>query len=99
MPDTEAQNRKGFGRWFRDLRIAKRIDSAAALGRDSELSPSHIAMIERGDVLPRWSTAKKLADALGLNPAERAEFYRRIEAARRPADAAALLGDGEAVPS
>jgi hypothetical protein len=43
-------------------------------------------MFERGEVRPRWGTAKKLADALALTEEERSEFYRIIDTAGKPKD-------------
>src|SRR5215475_13543772 len=76
--------RNPFGKLLRELRASRGIRSAAALGRLSRLSASHIAMFERGEVIPRWPTATKLADALGLDATERERLFRTLDVARKP---------------
>lgn len=75
---------RSIGEFLRKLRLEKGIQSAAELGRRAKLGASHIAMFERGDVRPRWKTAEKLARALKLTAAERADFFRIIDAAGKP---------------
>lgn len=73
-----------FGNYLRQLRQRRKVRSAAELGRRANLSASHIAMFERGEVLPRWRTAARLADALRLHGPERDDFFRAIDAAAKP---------------
>jgi transcriptional regulator with XRE-family HTH domain len=93
MDQRNQVNGQDLGAWLQNLRLRKGLPSAAAFGRAAGIGASHVAMLERSLVFPRWSTALKIADALHLTRSEKTEFYRRIEEARRTADAAEILGD------
>jgi transcriptional regulator with XRE-family HTH domain len=81
-----------FGRRLMQLRKEKGFVSALQLSKAAGVVPSHISTIERGEVIPRWATAEKIADALRLSQSERSEFYHRIELARRTPGIAEILG-------
>lgn len=83
---------KRFGCWLERLRRSRGFSSAAKLSRAAGIAVAHVATIERGEILPKWTTAQKIAKALGLSPAEKSEFYGRLEMARRTRDVAAALG-------
>ncbi len=52
--------------------------SLATMGRKAKLDPQTVRYVERGDRVPRPATMKRLADALGLELVEIAEFHRAI---------------------
>jgi transcriptional regulator with XRE-family HTH domain len=93
MVAVERIRARRFGDWLRDLRERKGFSSAAGLARRAGLAASHVATLERGDVLPRWATANRLAEAMELSDGERVDFYSAIERARRPEEIAGLLGE------
>lgn len=90
------QSQVTFGNKLRALRRAKGVPTACALARMAGLGLSHVGMFERGDLLPAWRTAVKLADALRLGEIERREFYEMLDAARKPSEVQELLGNGVA---
>ncbi|MCC6360393.1 MAG: helix-turn-helix transcriptional regulator [Phycisphaerales bacterium] len=72
-----------FGDWFRKLRLQLGL-SAAAVSRKAGLSLSYVSVIEAGRAIPKPSTIRKLADALGLTESERGELSR-LASVDRPA--------------
>ena len=79
------KERRKFGAWLRQRRLRAGFRSAASFARACQLAPSHIAMFERGAVLPRWTTALHMADVLRLDGAGRSEFFAAIDTASKPA--------------
>jgi transcriptional regulator with XRE-family HTH domain len=64
-----------------------------ALARKAGLSVNYVSILERGERLPRWETAGKLARALELAGADRDRFFRLIDATSKPGAAqAATVG-------
>ena len=73
---------KSFGTLLRGYRLASGL-TQEALGERAGLSFVAVGALERGDRrVPRFETVHRLAEALGLSPADRARFL----AAARPSD-------------
>lgn len=68
-----------------------------ALARRAGLSVNYVSIFERGERLPRWKTARLLADALDATEEERVEFFRLIDGAAKP-EAAQIATAGLAIP-
>ena len=60
---------KRIGMEVRKLRLAKKM-TQRELAERAGLRQSHISRLERGDPIPTDATARKLAKALGVKPAE-----------------------------
>jgi transcriptional regulator with XRE-family HTH domain len=63
---------------------AERLLSIRALAQQAGVAPSTVYLIEAGRSVPRFSVMRRLADALGVEPAAIAEFRQAIEAAQAP---------------
>jgi transcriptional regulator with XRE-family HTH domain len=66
-----------FARTIRQLRRAREL-SQEALAAAAGVHPKHVSEIERANKDPRSTTVLRLAEALGVTPAE---LYARCEAA------------------
>jgi DNA-binding XRE family transcriptional regulator len=66
-------------RSLRDVR-AEQLLSIRELSQRANVAPSTIYMIEVGRSVPRFSVARRIADALGVNPHTVEEFRRSIQA-------------------
>jgi ribosome-binding protein aMBF1 (putative translation factor) len=69
----------GFGLVMRQKR-RQRGFSLADLGRATKMHPTYLGLIERGENLPTILTVFRIADALGVPPADlvrEADDYRR----------------------
>ena len=62
---------------------ARKLLSLRALAQKAGVSESNIYHLERGDWLPSLRTARKLADALEMEPEEIDEIREAIEKAGR----------------
>jgi transcriptional regulator with XRE-family HTH domain len=58
-----------IGKSVRKLRI-NRFMSQAELSKAAGISPAHLGRIERNEHEPHFSTIKKLAKALGVEPSD-----------------------------
>src|SRR5689334_17707486 len=86
MPDGIANKQAAFGVLLRRYRAAAHLTQEELAARAS-LSPDAIAALERGKRrTPRGATVELLADALGLEAHERAQF---VTAARAGAEGSA----------
>jgi DNA-binding XRE family transcriptional regulator len=65
-------------RSLRDLR-AEQLLSIRELSQRAHVAPSTIYMIEVGRSVPRFSVARRIADALGVDPHTVNEFRRSIQ--------------------
>ena len=72
---------------LRELRAA-RLLSVRALAERASVSPRTIVQIEAGRLTPRFVTMRKIATALGVEPAEVSEFAAAIQQAAEGKDAA-----------
>ncbi len=61
-----------IGKNLRRLR-ERRLLTQAQLGKAAGVHRDQVSRIERGEVEPRFSTIHKLAEALGVDPAELVE--------------------------
>lgn len=73
-----------FGRWFRAFRSDRGVRSAAALSKLANLSLTYVSSLERGRVRPKVETVDRIADALKLSPADRAELHRQARLTGQP---------------
>ena len=64
---------------LRELR-ARRMHTVRSLSRAAGVAPKTISDIEAGSIVPQFGTMRKLAAALGVEPAAVAEFAAAIEA-------------------
>jgi transcriptional regulator with XRE-family HTH domain len=58
-----------IGRSVREQRV-KRFMTQEELARKADISLRQVVRIERNEVEPRFSTIRKLAEALGIEPSE-----------------------------
>ncbi len=72
---------------LRETRAA-RVLTIRELAEAAGVSTRTIVQIEAGQIMPRFATLKKIAAALGVEPAEIAEFAAAIEEAGRGEEAA-----------
>lgn len=75
-----------FAAWFRKCRKDRGL-TAVEISRRAVLSAGYISDLERGKALPKKETVARIADAMDLAPAERAELQRRAFA-QKPAKVA-----------
>jgi transcriptional regulator with XRE-family HTH domain len=68
---------------LRELRTAQLL-TIRELAARAQVAPSTIYLIEAGRSMPRFGVARRLATALGVEPASVEEFRRAIEQAQRP---------------
>ncbi len=68
---------------LRELRTAQLL-TIRELAARAQVAPSTIYLIEAGRSIPRFSVARRLATALGVEPASVEELRRAIEQAQRP---------------
>jgi len=76
--------RSEFGRTLRRFRESVPGLSALQLAKRAGLSGPYVSQLEREERIPRWDTCEKLADALELNAAERAELFQAADLTRKP---------------
>ena len=72
---------------LRETRAA-RVLTIRELAEAAGVSTRTIVQVEAGQIVPRFATLKKIAAALGVEPAEIVEFAAAIEAAARGEEAA-----------
>jgi predicted ATPase/DNA-binding XRE family transcriptional regulator len=80
-------SRRSFGALLKEQRLAAGL-TQAALGERAGIAERTIQDLERGITLPRRETVRRLSAALGLAPAEQADFESVSPAPRRRADPA-----------
>jgi transcriptional regulator with XRE-family HTH domain len=78
---------RALANWIRRRREALGVRSALGLARKAGLSINYVSMVERGERLPRWKTAEKLAAALELRGPDRDEFFNLVDQVGKPASA------------
>ena len=72
---------------LREARI-RRLWSIRELAKRAEVSPRTIVQAEAGRLVPRYSTMRKIAAALDMEPTTIAEFAQAVEDAVEGKDAA-----------
>jgi transcriptional regulator with XRE-family HTH domain len=70
---------------------AARLLTVRGLAEAAGVAPSTVYLIENGRSVPRFEAIRKLSEALGVDPAEIAEFAAAIAEAGQGKDHAAAL--------
>lgn len=63
---------------------ARRLLTARDVAKLASVAISTILLVETGEIVPRFATIRKIADALGMPPAEITEFAAAIEQVAHP---------------
>jgi transcriptional regulator with XRE-family HTH domain len=75
-----------FGALLQALRRGRGFLSAAALSKRAGLSTNYVSILERGEARPKSDTVRRLADALALEPADRARLFSEAKLAGEPTE-------------